>query len=76
MALSRKPIEIVEQGNHQLLTKAEHWVRVFLADVAQVQNGFAFKSELFTHSDGMPLIRIRDIEDGYTEHFDWHGRRL
>ena len=40
-----------------------------MADVAQVQNGFAFKSELFTHSDGMPLIRIRDIEDGYTENF-------
>ena len=34
-----------------------------------VQNGFAFKSELFTHSEGKPLIRIRDIEDGWTENF-------
>lgn len=69
MALSRKPIEIVQQGNHQLLTKAEHWERVFLADIAQVQNGFAFKSEFFTHADGIPLIRIRDIENGHTENF-------
>lgn len=69
MALSRKPIEIVNQGNHQLLTKASHWVRVPLSDVAMVQNGFAFKSELFTHSGGKPLIRIRDIEDGWTENF-------
>ena len=69
MALSRKPIEIVNQGNHQLLTKANHWERVPLSDVAVVQNGFAFKSELFTHSEGKPLIRIRDIEDGWTENF-------
>ena len=69
MALSRKPIEIVNQGNHQLLTKAEHWERVPLLDVSAVQNGFAFKSELFTHSEGKPLIRIRDIEDGWTENF-------
>ena len=69
MALSRKPIEIVDEGNHQLLTKAGHWERVPLSDVAMVQNGFAFKSELFTHSEGKPLIRIRDIEDGGTENF-------
>ena len=69
MALSRKPIEIVNQGNHQLLTKARHWERVPLSDVAIVQNGFAFKSELFTHSEGTPLIRIRDIENGWTENF-------
>lgn len=69
MALSRKPIEIVNQGNHQLLTKASHWERVPLSDVAVVQNGFAFKSELFTNSGGKPLIRIRDIEDGWTENF-------
>ena len=40
-----------------------------MSDVAAVQNGFAFKSELFTHSEGKPLIRIRDIEEGRTENF-------
>ncbi|WP_411727500.1 restriction endonuclease subunit S [Methyloglobulus sp.] len=69
MALSIKPIEIVTQGKHQLLTKAKHWERVELSYVAVVQNGFAFKSNLFTHSDGMPLIRIRDIDRGKTENF-------
>jgi type I restriction enzyme S subunit len=69
MALSIKPIEIVMQGKHQLLAKAEHWERVDLSNVAIVQNGFAFKSELFTHSDGMPLVRIRDIDKGITENF-------
>ena len=69
MALSRKPIEIVNQGNHQLLAKANHWERVALSEVAKIQNGFAFKSELFTHSEGKPLIRIRDIENGETQSF-------
>ena len=67
MALSRKPIEIVNQGNHQLLTKANHWERIPISDIASVQNGFVFKSEFFTHSEGKPLIRIRDIENGWTQ---------
>ncbi len=69
MALSRNPIEIVSQGNHQLLSKANHWERIPISDIASVQNGFAFKSELFTHSEGKPLIRIRDIENGWTQNF-------
>ncbi|WNB76412.1 hypothetical protein [Methylomonas koyamae] len=48
MALSIKPIEIIEQGKHQLLSKGKHWERVNLLSVANVQNGFAFKSELFS----------------------------
>lgn len=65
MALGRKPIEIVNEGKHQLLTKAEHWDRIYLKEVAKVQNGYAFSSEYFTKSEGIPLIRIRDI-DNYT----------
>jgi len=65
MALGRKPIEIVNDGKHQLLSKAEHWDRIYLKEVAKVQNGYAFSSDYFTKSDGMPLIRIRDI-DSYT----------
>ena len=62
MALGRKPIEIVNDGKHQLLAKAEHWDRIYLQEVAKVQNGFAFSSDYFTKSEGMPLIRIRDID--------------
>lgn len=39
-----------------------------LADLLQVQNGFAFKSELFCDTDrGLPLIRIRDLPNSSTE---------
>lgn len=41
---------------------------VKLGDVCEVQNGFAFDSKCFStdESEGMPLIRIRDILNGYT----------
>ncbi|MGO9233119.1 MAG: restriction endonuclease subunit S [Methylocella sp.] len=68
MALGLSPREIIEKGEHQLLAKARHWERVLLADVADVQNGFAFKSELFDRYEGIPLIRIRDISRCETEH--------
>jgi type I restriction enzyme S subunit len=44
------------------------WVKTPIGDVAEVLSGFAFKSELFNKSEGMPLIRIRDLPKGnYTE---------
>lgn len=66
MALGRKPIEIVREGKHQLLTKAEHWGRIYLNEVAKVQNGFAFSSLNFAKTEGLPLIRIRDINNEST----------
>ncbi|PSR55915.1 type I restriction endonuclease subunit S [Adhaeribacter arboris] len=66
MALGRKPIEIVEEGKHQLLVKAEHWDRKYLKEVAKVQNGYAFSSSFFSKDEGMPLIRIRDIDNTTT----------
>ncbi|MCL5127304.1 restriction endonuclease subunit S [Algibacter sp. L4_22] len=32
--------------------------------VSEVQNGFAFKSNLFDKSEGFPILRIRDITSG------------
>lgn len=69
MALNRKPIEIVEEGKQKLLSKANHWQRVYLKEIATVQNGFAFSSGLFSKIGGMPLIRIRDIDSDKTEDF-------
>jgi len=41
---------------------------VKLGAVAKVQNGFAFKSELFTKEKrGMPIIRIRDVGSDNTD---------
>lgn len=68
MALGISPEEIVRKGEWPLLTKASHWLRVPLCEVATVQNGFAFKSEYFNRESGVPLIRIRDISNTETEH--------
>jgi type I restriction enzyme S subunit len=62
VALTDSVEEIVETSNNPLLGKHESWGRVKLGEIAKVQNGFAFKSELFTKEKrGMPLIRIRDV---------------
>ena len=68
MALGISPSEIVDKGAYQLLCKASHWKRVPLSHVADVQNGFAFKSAYFDREDGVPLIRIRDLQGSNTEH--------
>jgi type I restriction enzyme, S subunit len=66
MALGRKPIEIVNDGKHHLLAKADHWERIYLREVAKVQNGCAFSSTNFSKDQGLPLIRIRDIDSETT----------
>ena len=35
-----------------------------LKDFLEVHNGYAFNSKLFNDTDGMPLIRIRDLKNG------------
>ena len=41
-----------------------------LKDVCRVFNGFAFKASLFnTIGEGLPVIRIRDINTGFSETF-------
>ena len=54
-----KPLELPEQ-----------WVWVRLADLAYPQAGFAFKSGGFnTSSQGLPLIRIRDVGQTFSGTF-------
>lgn len=43
--------------------------KVALGEAAVVLSGFAFKSELFSESDGIPLVRIRDVTRGYSKTF-------
>jgi type I restriction enzyme S subunit len=43
--------------------------RVELGKAAVVLSGFAFKSEFFSESDGVPLIRIRDVTRGRSKTF-------
>ena len=50
---------LTESGSRSL------WNEVMLGDVLDIQNGAAFKSTLFSETDGIPLIRIRDLRNGY-----------
>jgi type I restriction enzyme S subunit len=40
------------------------WKLRKLGEILDVQNGFAFDSDHFSESNGMPLIRIRDLKNG------------
>jgi type I restriction enzyme S subunit len=46
------------------MTVPEGWKVRKLGDILDVQNGFAFDSELFSKDAGTPLIRIRDLKGG------------
>ena len=69
MALGLTIQEIIECGEFPLLVVHDTWQRVLLDDVATVQNGYAFSSDGFTKSNGMPLIRIRDINRSITQDY-------
>jgi len=62
---------------HELLSAGgDDWSETAISDVADVLSGFAFKSELFKENEGIPLIRIRDLqkkdstETGYTGEYE------
>ncbi len=40
------------------------WQKHKLRDLLEIQNGYAFDAKAFTPSEGMPLIRIRDLKGG------------
>ena len=68
MALTLSVEEIVEQSKSPLLGIASGWKRVRLGDIATIQNGAPFKSELFNkEGKGMPVIRIRDVGNAGTD---------
>jgi type I restriction enzyme, S subunit len=49
------------------------WAARRLGDVLDVQNGFAFDASLFHESDGVPLIRIRDLKAGVATETRYRG---
>lgn len=50
----------------------EHWQARRLGEVANLVNGYPFDSNLFSPTEGVPLIRIRDIDSDSTETL-WAG---
>lgn len=67
MTLGVHPDEIVRNSTSALLAVHPSWERVRLGEVADVLNGFAFKSAEFSHDRGMPLLRIRDVGSDQTQ---------
>lgn len=58
---------MIAEDRSGLLGVHHSWQRVRLGDVASILNGYAFPSGSFTKTEGIPLIRIRDITDSATE---------
>ena len=55
------------------MTTASSWKTVTVAPFIDLINGFAFPSDRFTEDEGMPLIRIRDLDCQKTE-INFRGR--
>ena len=67
MSFTESLEDLVEQNGNKLLSIHPSWERVRLVAVAQILNGFAFKSDKFSKDDGLPLIRIRDVRSDTTD---------
>lgn len=63
------PLDELFAQESGLLARHSSWQRVQLGEVASVLNGFAFKSSLFSKSEGTRLIRIRDLENSTNKTF-------
>lgn len=64
MSFGEDIVELVQKSDRPVIQIANHWERVPLGEVAQVLNGYAFKSKFFNETQGFPLIRIRDVTSG------------
>lgn len=67
MTLRVHPDEIVAGSSSDLLAVHPSWERVRLGEVAAVLNGLAFRSTQFSKTDGVPLLRIRDVGKAATD---------
>lgn len=66
MAFTMTVAELIDADTSGMLGKHATWERVPLAEVATILNGAPFDSALFSSTEGMPLIRIRDVTNGHT----------
>ena len=62
--MMKKYEEYKESGNDILGDIPKHWKWLRGKFCIEIQNGFPFKSELFSNEHGFPLLRIRDITSG------------
>ena len=56
---------ISDNGHYQKLP--EGWCMTALCNISTILNGYAFKSSEYVSSDGIRIIRIANVQDGYIE---------
>ncbi len=66
MAFTTTVKEVIACDKTGLLAKHPSWERTLLSEIATILNGAPFDSEMFSNTEGVPLIRIRDIQSGMT----------
>lgn len=66
MAFTMSVGELIDADTTGLLAKHPSWERVRLSEVASILNGAPFDSALFDTTNGVPLVRIRDVLAGAT----------
>ncbi|MCP1232141.1 restriction endonuclease subunit S [Acetobacter indonesiensis] len=58
--------QLIEYSENPHLQIHPSWERVRLGDIADILNGAPWKSQYFNSTDGVPMIRIRDVTSGAT----------
>jgi type I restriction enzyme S subunit len=66
MAFTTTVKEVIASDKTGFLAKHPSWERVLLSEIATILNGAPFDSGMFSNTEGVPLIRIRDIQTGMT----------
>ena len=54
-----------DNGHSEKLPKG--WITTQLNNLAEIKNGYAFKSSKYVSSNGVRIIRIANVQDGYIE---------
>ncbi len=67
MSFTESVESLVDADMSGLLSDLGGYPRAPLGELCEILNGFAFKSQQFSATDGVPLIRIRDVVRGETE---------
>ena len=62
--LKRINPSFVPADNRHYENIPQNWEECALKDIVEIQNGFAFKSSLYSN-DGVRVIRITNVQDGY-----------
>ncbi|MBX9824338.1 MAG: restriction endonuclease subunit S [Xanthobacteraceae bacterium] len=69
MSFSASVEKLIETSSSGLVRAAPWWRRIRLDHVAEILNGYPWRSSQFDDQQGVPVVRIRDVTSGATETF-------